>query len=60
MYSNVNCGGWEESLSQCKLTRLPDFTCSQKNTAGVLCGYGRLSIFQGDEIIFNFPIKIVN
>ena len=40
--SNINCGGWEDSLIDCEHTKLPEFTCSRKNTAGVLCGYGML------------------
>ena len=42
VYSDVNCGGWEDSLMDCEHTKLPEFTCSRENTAGVLCGYGEL------------------
>ena len=43
VYSNVNCGGWEDSLMDCHHTIVPEFSCSRENTAGVLCGYGELT-----------------
>ena len=42
VYSDVNCGGWEDLLVECEFTKIPELTCSRKNTAGVLCGYGML------------------
>ena len=44
MYSNTACGGYENSLTDCKKETYPQSACSQSNTAGVLCGYGELLI----------------
>ena len=39
VYSNVNCYGWEKTLTECTKTNYLYFTCS--DTAGVLCPDGR-------------------
>ena len=41
VYSNFACGGYENSLSDCKKQIYPNTDCSQSNVAGVLCGYGK-------------------
>ena len=44
VYSNSACGGYENSLSDCKKQTYPNTACSQSNVAGVLCGYGKLTL----------------
>ena len=39
VYSNLGCGGWENSLSACNKDNYNDFfTCTRDNVAGLLCG----------------------
>ena len=40
VYSNMGCGAFEQSLSECDKDTYYDFTCSREHTAGVLCGQG--------------------
>ena len=40
VYSQVSCGGWEDTLSECDKTEQFGFSCSRKQVAGVLCGFG--------------------
>ena len=40
VYSNVQCGGWEESLSDCPKDTYQEVACTNNQLAGVLCGYG--------------------
>ena len=42
----------------CEHTKLPEFTCSRENTAGVLCGYGEL-IYNKEYIIEIFLFAMV-
>ena len=35
--SNIGCSGYESSIQKCSKIIQPNFNCSQKNTAGVLC-----------------------
>ena len=44
VYTNIACGGWESSLTECDKQIYPQSVCSHKNVAGVLCGYGMNSI----------------
>ena len=41
IYSNVDCGGWEESFSECSKASFPQFFCLQTSVSGLLCGYGK-------------------
>ena len=40
VYTNFDCGGWENTLTECDKQIYPQSVCSRKNVAGVLCGYG--------------------
>lgn len=42
IYSNVTCGGWETSITQCNKMTYPNTACSRRHIAGVLCGYGKM------------------
>ena len=42
VYSNVTCGGWEQSITDCAKTDYLSFSCSRRQTAGVLCGESKL------------------
>ena len=63
VYSDVNCGGWEDLLVECEFTKIPELTCSRKNTAGVLCGYGMFIYSYNEELeivsFFCVTIEIV-
>ena len=50
-YSNMGCGGWESSFSQCNKQTYPNTACSRSNIAGVLCGYGNQQLFPFTTII---------
>lgn len=41
VYSNVTCGGWESTITQCNKVEYMNTICSRKHTAGVLCGYSK-------------------
>ena len=43
VYSNVNCHGWEKTLTECTKTNYLYFTCN--DTAGVLCPDGRTTMY---------------
>ena len=40
VYSNVNCGGWEESVVECAKTSHLGVVCSHDTVAGVMCSDG--------------------
>ena len=40
VYSQVACGGWEDTFSECDKTEQFGFSCSRQKVAGVLCGFG--------------------
>ena len=44
VYSNVRCGGWEDSIIDCKKDTHLDFTCSRNHVVAVLCGDGNIII----------------
>lgn len=37
----MGCVGYENTLSDCSNQVYPQSTCSRKNVAGLLCGYGK-------------------
>ena len=51
MYSNVRCGGWEDSISECNKDTHLDFTCSRNNVVAVLCGDGNNIILTDAHIL---------
>ena len=44
IYSNTACGGYEASLTDCNKQTYPQSNCSRDNVAGLLCGYGNVTI----------------
>ena len=40
IYSDVDCGGWEKSISECSKNSFLQFSCLRSSVAGILCGYG--------------------
>ena len=42
-YSNVDCGGWEESITECRKKTHLEISCSHKAVAGVMCSDSMLS-----------------
>ncbi len=42
VYSNLNCGGWQESLAECDKDEYLEVNCTKHDVAGVFCGYGRV------------------
>lgn len=43
IYSDVDCGGWEDVISECSKNSFPQFFCLRSSVAGLLCGYGEES-----------------
>ena len=43
IWSLMGCGGFEPTLQSCSKSVLPNFNCTQQNTAGVLCKDSKLS-----------------
>ena len=41
VHSNVECGGWEDSLGACAKDGYEGVACTSDQLAGVLCGYGK-------------------
>ena len=41
VYSNVDCGGWENYLIECQKNNYLEITCSYATVAGVLCADGQ-------------------
>ncbi|XP_019850477.1 PREDICTED: scavenger receptor cysteine-rich domain superfamily protein-like [Amphimedon queenslandica] len=37
IYSDFNCGGYEETVSECRKRKHGSFTCSRSNTVGIIC-----------------------
>lgn len=52
MYTNIACGGWETTLSDCGKHVYPQSECSRDNVAGVLCGHGNGIIYK----LYNYLI----
>ena len=40
LYSDVNCGGWEKSIEECKKRKHLEIQCSHTMVAGVTCSDG--------------------
>uniref|UniRef100_A0A1X7T839 SRCR domain-containing protein n=1 Tax=Amphimedon queenslandica TaxID=400682 RepID=A0A1X7T839_AMPQE len=37
IYSDFNCGGFEETVTECHKREYGSFTCSHSNTVGIIC-----------------------
>ena len=46
VYSNVRCGGWENSLTECIKTNYIDLNCTRERIAGVQCLDGMTLLIQ--------------
>ncbi len=44
IYSNVDCGGWENSIQECVKKSHFDIQCSHRAIAGVMCSDGIIII----------------
>ena len=44
IYSDFNCGGYEETVNECPKREYGSFTCSHSNTVGIICRDGELLI----------------
>ena len=51
VYSNVKCGGWEDSIAQCNKDSYLDITCSRDNVVAVLCGDGNIVVISEVRIV---------
>jgi deleted-in-malignant-brain-tumors protein 1 len=45
VYSNSQCGGFEQTYTSCTKQTFPYSNCSRSNIAGVLCGYGMIRLY---------------
>ena len=59
VYSNVDCGGWENYLIECQKNNYLEITCSYATVAGVLCADGQcqyLSVKKYDIYTYNITL----
>ena len=59
VYSNVDCGGWENYLIECQKNNYLEITCSYATVAGVLCADGQcqyLSVKKYDICTYNITL----
>ena len=54
VYYNIQCQGWEKSISECTKTHYLHFSCSV--TAGLLCPDGELSLESTTKFIFMYSM----
>ena len=43
VYSNIDCGGWENSIEECVKKSHFDIQCSHRAVAGVMCSDGKIN-----------------
>ena len=44
VFSDLNYGGWEDLLVECKLTKIPKLTCSRKKLLQGCCNNGDIRL----------------
>ena len=49
IFSNMACFGWENTISYCGKTSIPNFNCTQHNTAGVTCKDSTYACIMGNK-----------